>query len=340
MGALEEVEKKVGEGARLPVMFEELKKLQRKFRDSKLNREHRNKVWEKLDATFKFVKEKRFGASACEEGNSPYQRTKRRFDGLMNAIGKMEASIKRDRNDLDFQNHKIATTGGQLEAQIRQAKMKMIEERVRSKEEKLAEMIATKIDLEKRLASQKEKEARIEAQRAAKAKIAQEIKESEAAREADAEKLEKAAEEIVEAKTNEPKEEKPKKGKEPKEETAKAEEPKAEEESMMDAVSATVGESLTDVVDTIKAAATIIGGKIGEAMDDLKEDAAEAMEEAKEKATKMASEFKEEMAEAKKKATKITEEVKKEVNDEVAEVKKKAAKVVEDIKEEISGEEE
>ena len=320
IAALDEVEKKTSEGARLPVMFDELKKLQRKFRDSKLNREHRNKVWEKLDAAFKIVKEKRFGASAVEEGNSPYQRTKRRFDGLLNAIGKMESSIKRDRSDLDFQNHKIATTGGQLEAQIRQAKMKMIEERVRSKEEKLDEMITTKVDLEKRLASQKEKEDRMEAQKAAKAKIAQEIKESEAAREADAEKLEKAAEEIAGAKTEEPKGAKPKAKKE-KVEKAKAEEPKEEapkeeEESVMDAVSATVGESLTDVVDTIKAAATIIGGKIGEALEDLKEEADEIVEETKKKATKKAAEIKKEMAEAKAKVVEVIEEVKEEIMDE------------------------
>ncbi len=352
MGALDEIEKKVKEGARLPVMFDELKKLQRRFRESKLNRDHRNKVWEKLDAAFKDIKEKRFGSRANEEGSSPYQRTKRRYNGLVNAIGKMEASIKRDKNDLDFQSHKIATTGGQLEAQIRQAKMKMIEERVRSKEEKLKEMNATKAELEKRMASQKEKEERLAAQKAAKAKIQQEIKESVAARKEDAEKLEKAAEEIVGTKKEEPKEE-----------------PKKDEESIMDAVSATVGESFGDVMGTIKAAATVIGGKIGEAIEEMKEEAGEVMEEAKEKATKMAAEMKEEMAEAKEKAAEKVEEIKEElaevkekvvekveevkeemaetkenvaekVKEEIAEAKEKAAEVVEDVKEKISDEEE
>ena len=333
MGALDEIEQKVKDGARLPVMFDELKKLQRRFRESKLNREHRNKVWEKLDAAFKDIKQKRFGSRANEEGSSPYLRTKRRYDGLLNAIGKMEASIKRDKNDLDFQSHKIATTGGQLEAQIRQAKMKMIEERVRSKEEKLKEMNATKTELEKRMASQKEKEERLAAKKAAEEKIKQEIKASAAARKEDAEKLEKAAEEIVgtkkeEAASSQPKEEEPK---------------HEEEESIIDAVSATVGESLGDVVDTIKAAATVIGGKIGEAIDDLKEEAGEAMEEAKEKATQMAAELKEEVAEAKEKMEAKVEEVKEdmaEVKEKAAEkleaVKEKAAKKVEDVKEGVA----
>ncbi|MEZ4952027.1 MAG: hypothetical protein R2825_00465 [Saprospiraceae bacterium] len=309
MSALEEIEKKASEGARLPVMFDELKKLQHKFRDSKLNRQHRNKVWEKLDATFKDIKQKRFGERANDEGSSPYLRTKRRFDGLLNAIGKMEASIKRDRSDLEFQSHKIATTDGQLEAQIRQAKIKMIEERVRSKEEKLKEMTETKIDLEKRLAAQKEKEVKLEAQKAAKAKIEEEIKAAEEARQEDADKLEKAAEEIAEA---------------------KQEEPKAEEESVMDAVSATVGESITDVMDTIKAAASVIGGRIGHAIDELKEDAGEAFEEVKEKATEVAADLKEEMTEVKKKASKIAAEAK----EEIAEAKAKAVEKLEDLKEE------
>ena len=297
MGTLEEIDKKANEGGRLPVLFEELKKIQRNFRSSKLNRDHRNKIWEKIDAVFKNVKEKRFGPqeNSRDQGNSPYLRTKRRFDGLTNAIGKMEASIRRDRNDLEFQNHKIAITDGQLEAQIRQAKIKMIEERVRSKEEKLKEMASTKLELEKRMASQKEKEDRIAAQKAAKAKIAEKIKNTAEARKEDGEKLEKAAEKIVEAKT----------GEEPK-----------KEESIMDAVGATVGESLTDVVDTIKAAATIIGGKIGEAIDEMKEEATEVMTEAKEKATEMVAEIKEEVAEATEKAAKAVEKLKDDVSEE------------------------
>ncbi len=289
--ALDEVERKMESGARVPVLFDELRKLQSMFRESKtLTREHRNKVWDKLDGTFKAVKQKRFGGKPggdpnAKGGGSMLQGTQHRLDGLLTAIDKMEQSIRRDRNDLDFQMHKINTTDGQLEAQIRQAKLKMIEERVHSKEEKLNEMTATKIELEKRIGSLKEKEARRAAQEAAKEKIVGEMKAAAEAREDVAEKLDKAAEEISTAKGKKApkaaKVEEPLAAEEPvaaetpaDEEAPKTEAPRTE--SILGAVSTIMGESFDDIVDTVKAVASVIGDKIEEAIDDLKEDFHEA----------------------------------------------------------------
>ena len=161
MASLAEIEEKVNNGARLQPLFDSLKKLQRQFRETKFTREHRAKVWEKLDKSFKLVKEKRFGSKP--DDRSPVDRINRRYQGLMSAIEKMERSIKRDQDDLNFQNKKIQRTDGQLEAQIRQAKILMINERIRSKEEKLKEMLQTKTELEKRMVGLKEKEAKREA---------------------------------------------------------------------------------------------------------------------------------------------------------------------------------
>ena len=253
---LEEVEQKIKEGLRLQPIFEELKKLQKQFRESKFTRDHRSKVWQKLDGAFKTVKEKRFGSKG--DDRSPLERIQRRYDGLIAAIEKMERSINRDKDDLNFQNKKIARTDGQLEAQIRQAKILMIEERIRSKEEKLGEMHQTKSELERRIETQKEKEVKRqqkkeleEAKRAAEQKIAQEIKDALAARESESEKLSKAAQEIGSGKNPQP-------------------EPKKEEEGVLAAASAVVGDLVQDAVDTVKAVAEVVGDRIEEAVEELK----------------------------------------------------------------------
>lgn len=205
IGAIADIEGKVTDGSsKLATLFEELKNIQRRFRDSKLTREHRSQVWERLDGAFKVVKEKRFGANANNE-SSAMERLQRRYDGLINAINKMDKSIERDKSDLSFQNQKIATTDGQLEAQIRQAKIKMIEERIRSKEEKLGEMNVTKSELDQRMTAQRDKDAKkVERQKVedakveAKERIAKQIKEAETARVVDTDKLEKAADSLTE----------------------------------------------------------------------------------------------------------------------------------------------
>lgn len=302
---LKEIEEKIEKGLGLKPIFEELKALQNKLRNIKFTKQDRNAIWEKLDATFKVVKEKRFGDKGQNQ-TSNVGRHQRRFDGLISAISKMEKSIARDKDDQKFQDRKIATTDGQLEMQIRQAKIKMIEERIKSKELKLEDMYKTKKELEEKIQKEKQKEEKQakmeEAKAAAEAKIADEMKKSAEVNKAEAERLQEAAAKIKEgikapkkeippvdlpdtdAITNSSKnaeEEKSKTGDEGKKEesTEGKTKDKNEEESLLGAIATTmgealeeVGEALEDVVDTVKAVADVVEDKIEDAVEKFKAD--------------------------------------------------------------------
>ena len=244
-GALGEIKDRFDKGLNLSTIFEDLKKLQREFKDARLTRDHRSSFWEKLDGLFKEVKVRRFGNNAANQSTTPMARLQRRYDGLINALEKMEQSIGRDKRDLEFQGRRAENTGGQLEAQLRQAKVMMINERIRSKEEKLNEMLKTKAELEKRMESQKVKDAKraeqdkvTAAKAAAAAKIKEDIAAAEKAREGNVEELEKAAKAL--------------KGvKEPFKKTEAAEE--TDTDSIAEKVVTTIEETIEDVVDTVKA---------------------------------------------------------------------------------------
>ncbi|WP_116105039.1 hypothetical protein [Lewinella sp. IMCC34191] len=177
---LQEVEGRITEGTHLNKVFQELRDLQRKFHGIKFTKKDRDEVYNRIDAAFKTVKQKR--GQGSEDKGGALSRNEARYQGLMKAMERMEKSIGRDKEDLKFENRRIERTDGQLEAQIRQAKIVMIESRIASKGEKLADMVKTKDMLEKRIEKDKkraEKNARKAAERqakeAAKAKIAAEM---------------------------------------------------------------------------------------------------------------------------------------------------------------------
>jgi hypothetical protein len=189
---LDDVEQRIESGIqRFPELFDKLKHTQAQFRDQKLTRDHSNELWARIDVLFKTLKEKRFGNDATNEGN-PTDRMAKRLEGLIAAVDKMQISIDRDREELNFQKKRVASSEGQLEAQIRQAKINMILERVKSKEEKLAEMLATKQDVESKMVSFRAKEDRKVAEDAKKVADA-------AAKKAEAEAAAVVAEVKVEA---------------------------------------------------------------------------------------------------------------------------------------------
>ncbi|MEL6669398.1 MAG: hypothetical protein AAFP08_10555 [Bacteroidota bacterium] len=202
---LEELEAGIEEGSHLRKVFDELRKLQSKFHNTKFHRKDRDAIYKRIDAGFKAVKAKRGQGDGNSGGGD---RTKKRYDGLINAMERMQNSINRDHKDLEFQRKRITNTDEQMEAEIRRAKIQMIQSRVDSKQEKLNDMLKTKHMLEKRMEKDKkraekakEREAQRQAEEAVKAKLEAERAQKEAQRSSEEEaKLQAAAAAIQEGK--------------------------------------------------------------------------------------------------------------------------------------------
>jgi len=285
---LEDVEQRIAAGgAKLNSVFDDLKNMQRRYREAKMSNEHRNKLWDRLDKAFKKAKERRFGPGANE--GSLVERHERRIGGLRDAIRRMEDSVRRDEEELAFQSKKIAATEGQLEAQIRSAKIKMIEERVASKREKLDEMNATRADVERQMNIAKEKETK-RSEKEAERKKFEEAK--AAAKQEISEQISASTLGSTEAAppTTDP-------GSTPAEEKS--------DENAFDVAGKLLGESLGDVLDTVKAVGKVFGQKAGDLLDDAIEKADDLLGDVVEKVEEVAENFaekREKAASARKKA--------------------------------------
>lgn len=245
--ALDDIEGRIAAGgAKLNSVFEDLKQMQRRYRDARMSNEHRNQLWDRLDGAFKKAKERKFGPSANE--GSIADRHESRMKGLNDAIKRMEESVRRDEEDLQFQHKKVNTTEGQLEAQIRMAKIKMIDERLSSKREKLAEMQQTRSDVERQINSAKDKEAKRAEKETEKQKL-------EAAKEAA--KSEIAA--SIKTKTE-------------------------KDDTLFEAATSVIGDLLMDALDTAKAVASVVAEKAEEALEKAVDKAEETIDKAVDKA--------------------------------------------------------
>jgi hypothetical protein len=169
---LDDIENRIRSNGRFKSIFEDLKALQSSFRDSKMVRDHSNDLWNRLDAAFKLAKDQKFGGNGEE---TPNNRTERRVDMVEDQIVKMKDSIDRDKKELEFQKKRVDSSDGQLEAQIRLAKIQMIQMRVDSKEVKLQEFLTSREDLEKRIEQNKERDLKKAEKEKAEARIAAEI---------------------------------------------------------------------------------------------------------------------------------------------------------------------
>ncbi len=297
--ALDDIEARIAAGgSKFNSVFDELKKMQRDYHNTRMSNEHRNKLWERLDAAFKKAKERKFGPEA--NAGTMVDRHKNRLTGLEEAIKRLEDSVFRDDEELAFQRKKVNASEGQLEAQIRGAKIKMIEERVIGKRERLAELTKTFNDVQRQASSAQEKEARLAAKEAERQQI--EAKKAAIKSEIEAETHAKAA-----AATAAPE----------------------KEESLFEAASNLLGDVLLDALDTAKAVASVAAEKAEEVIKEVKEKAGEAYAEAAEKAGEVFDEAKEKAGEAAEKAGEVFSEVK----EKAGEAAEKAGEVFNDVKE-------
>ena len=131
-------------------VFNDLREVQKSYRAQSLPRSSRNEIWDRIDKAFKFLKEKR--AQNQQNAGQADQRLGKRIEGLKEAIARMVQSIERDERDLSFQSRRAdSSTANQLEAQLAEVRIKLVKDRVESKNEKLADMRKTLQELEQRL---------------------------------------------------------------------------------------------------------------------------------------------------------------------------------------------
>lgn len=249
--SLDEIEEHIANGsAKFNTMFESLQKIQREYYNARMSNEHRNKLWTRIDAAFKKLKERKFGPDA--NAGTIADRHDKRLTGLEEAIKRLEDTVRRDEEELAFQRKKVSTSEGQLEAQIRSAKIKMIEERVNGKRERLAELTKTRTDVQRQASTAHEKEARAAAKEAERHQI---------------EAKKAAIKSEIEAETH------------AKAEAAAHGTPAVEkEEGLFEAASNLLGDALLDALDTAKAVASVAVEKAEEAFEKVVDKAEDALE--------------------------------------------------------------
>lgn len=212
---LEKIEERINNGSALQPLFNELKDIQSEYKALTLTKEDRDLIFVRIDQLFNLIREKREHKtkSGTNQETNTEERINKRYKGLIQVIRTMEGSISRDRKDIEYETKRIQTTTEQLESQIRVAKIRMIEDRIRSKQEKLEELLKTKVSLEKvaenikkRAERQEQKNldnARLkEEENKIKAKITNEIQTAQEAIQVEEEKLLQAAAKIKEGRRN------------------------------------------------------------------------------------------------------------------------------------------
>lgn len=125
-------------------VFEELKAFQQLTRNMNFTKAHREEVRLKINQRFDVLNQKRESYNE-QRGSFVEQRLK----GLEEAIHKMQDSINYDKKQREIQEKGMGRAETKLEIQLREMKLKVFDDKIKSKQEKLDDMLKTKALLSK-----------------------------------------------------------------------------------------------------------------------------------------------------------------------------------------------
>lgn len=142
LAKLEELKKKADEKANFKQLTEELKALQQEARKSKYTKNDDGALRKAFDAAFQYINDQRNHFFSDKNAT--------RIKGLTEVIQKMEASLQRDKKDLEYLDKKASSPAiKSLELQLINVKKNLVVETINSKEEKLKDIRATLEKLQK-----------------------------------------------------------------------------------------------------------------------------------------------------------------------------------------------
>ena len=150
------------QGVRFNTIMEELKALQTRLRGEDIKRDIKNILFDDIQVRYDRIKVRREEVLGGANNS--------RIDGLTQALERTQKSLNMDVRDLDFNTKKLDSVDSKLELQLREAKIKVLKDRIASKEEKVADIQKNLNKLTKKSAP-KEKETTEETKKQDKKKV-------------------------------------------------------------------------------------------------------------------------------------------------------------------------
>ncbi|MDB5283439.1 MAG: hypothetical protein JWO06_2514 [Bacteroidota bacterium] len=133
---LEDLKKRSDAKANFKLLLEELKTIQNDSRKNRFTKADDVQLRKLFDSTFQYVNDQR--------NHFFSDKTETRVKGLNEVIEKMEASLNRDKKDLEYMAKKTSSKNiSSLELQLIKVKSNMLNETIASKEEKLKDIRMT-----------------------------------------------------------------------------------------------------------------------------------------------------------------------------------------------------